>query len=397
MSSDPVSKYEHRRRASNRIILRFIRVNRYIIAIKSVLYIFILYFCRIKRIKMKSFVFPGNIEQQILNIGSQPIPYMRTEFFSGIVKECEQILLNLMGCEGGRVIFYTASGTAAMDAAVACYVTTRKKTLAIAGGSFGYRWHSLCEYYHTPCELFEVPFAQDIDYTALERRICEIQPEVLLCQHHETSSGQLFNLEKISQICQKHQVKLIVDAISSFLADPYDMDRYQIDMTIISSQKGLNILPGLSFIILSERILQETFAHRNFYLDFDENLKNLVRGQTPYSPATSLFLQLHTRLLQIQQSGTRPILEKVQENALYFREKCKENDWLVPASTPSNCITGFYVHKDGYAIFKELLKQEIYIMPGGIKNFLRVSHLGCQNFEDCDMLARLIKELENCL
>ena len=36
-------------------------------------------------------------------------------------------------------------------------------------------------------------------------------------------------------------------------------------------------------------------------------------------------------------------------------------------------------------------------MPGGIKNFLRVSHLGCQNFEDCDMLARLIKELENCL
>ena len=101
--------------------------------------------------------------------------------------------------------------------------------------------------------------------------------------------------------------------------------------------------------------------------------------------------------MQIQQSGTRPILEKVQKNALYFREKCKENDWLVPASTPSNCITGFYVHKDGYAIFKELLKQDIYIMPGGIKNFLRVSHLGCQNFEDCDMLARLIKELENCL
>lgn len=343
---------------------------------------------------MKSFVFPGDIEQQILDIGARPIPYMRTEFFSALVKECEQILLRLMGCEGGRVIFYTASGTAAMDATVACYVATQKKAFVIAGGSFGYRWHTLCEYYHVPCDLFEVPFAQDIDYVALEAKIRESHPDVLLCQHHETSSGQLFNLEEISRICQKYQVKLIVDAISSFLADPYDMDKFQIDLTIISSQKGLNILPGLSFIILSKEMAGAAFAHRNFYLDFDENLKNLVRGQTPYSPATSLFLQLHARLLQIQQTGTHRILEKVRENALYFREKCRDNGWEIPAVTPSNCITGFYVHRNGYALFKELLKQEIYIMPGGIENFMRVSHLGCQTTEDCDLLAHLIKELE---
>ena len=346
---------------------------------------------------MKSFVFPGNIEQEILNIGAQQIPYMRTEAFSAIVKECEQIMLDLMGCPGGRVIFYSASGTAAMDATVACYVSTQQKAFAIAGGSFGKRWHTLCEYYHIPCDIFEVPFAKDIDYQALEEAIGKSKPDVLLCQHHETSSGQLFNMDEISRICQKYNIRLIVDAISSFLADPYSMDKSKIDMTIISSQKGLNIPPGLSFIILSPEMAEQKFANRNFYLDFDENLKNLVRGQTPYSPATSLFLQLHARLKQLQTNGITTVMEKVKENALRFRQRCAKYGWDVPAATPSNCITGFYVKKDGYAIFKELLKQDIFIMPGGINNFLRVSHLGCQTPEDCDTLAEIIKKAEDNL
>ena len=45
--------------------------------------------------------------------------------------------------------------------------------------------------------------------------------------------------------------------------------------------------------------------------------------------------------------------------------------------------------------FKELLKQEIFIMPGGTPNYFRVSHLGVQTNEDLDDLARRIKEIEN--
>ena len=346
---------------------------------------------------MKSFVFPGIIEQDILAIGANQVPYMRTEAFSAIVKECEQLLLNAIGCPKGKVIFYTGSGTAAMDATVACHVSTKRKALAITGGSFGKRWQEICQYYAVACKQFEVPFAKDIDYTRLEEVISQEQPDVLLCQHHETSSGELFDIRTIGEICKRNQVILITDAISSFLADPYNMDEYNIKISITSSQKGLNIPPGLSFVILSEEITKEAFAHRNFYLDFKKNLKNLVRGQTPYSPATLLFLQLHARLKRIEKTGVTPIIENVHRNALYFREKCRENNWEVPAERPSNCITGFYVHKDGYAIFKELLKKEIYIMPGGINNFLRVSHLGCQTPEDLDILARSIHEIEEKL
>lgn len=61
-----------------------------------------------------------------------------------------------------------------------------------------------------------------------------------------------------------------------------------VDICITSSQKGLNIAPGLSFLFLSPRVLQTVFSHKSYYFDFEENLKNLERGQTPYSPATIL-------------------------------------------------------------------------------------------------------------
>lgn len=343
---------------------------------------------------MKLYTFPGNIEDEILQIGAQQIPYMRTAEFSTLVKQSEQMLLELIKCPNGRVVFYTASGTGAMEAAVTNFVTLRRKAFIIAGGSFGFRWKNLCEYYACPNDVFEVPFAKDIDYDKLEESVMESQPDVFLCQHHETSTGQLFDLAKISKICHRHHIYLIVDVISSFLADPLDMDALGIDMCITSSQKGLNIAPGLSFVMLSERILKEPFAQRGYYFDFVENLKNLERGQTPYSPATSLFIQLHARLEKDMLMGVEAIIAEVRDNAHYFRSLCEKNGWKVPAEVPSNCITGFFVHRNGDVLFTELLKQNIYIMPGSTPHYFRVSHLGVQTKEDLDELAARIKEIE---
>lgn len=344
---------------------------------------------------MKSYVFPGNIEDYILQIGGKPFPYMRTEQFSELVKDSERMLLQLINCPKGRVVFYTASGTGAMDAVVTNYVSLYKKTFIVAGGSFGYRWKSLCDYYNCPNEVFEVSFARDIDYVQLEERVRIAQPEVFLCQHHETSTGQLYNMEKISSICKKYNVSLVVDAISSFLSDELDMAALGVDICVTSSQKGLNIAPGLSFLFLSPRILQREFAYKSYYFDFKENLKNLERGQTPYSPATTLFLQLHARLQNDISIGVKNIIASVSEKAIYFRNLCKQNGWEVPAEVPSNCITGFFVRKNGDILFKELLKQDIYIMPGGTPDYFRVSHLGVQTYDDLDDLAKRIKEIEN--
>ena len=60
---------------------------------------------------IKSYVFPGDIDEQIASIGAKPFIYMRTDEFSGINLESERMLLELIHCSAGRTIIYTGSGT----------------------------------------------------------------------------------------------------------------------------------------------------------------------------------------------------------------------------------------------------------------------------------------------
>jgi len=244
---------------------------------------------------------------------------------------------------------------------------------------------------------YTVPFAKDIDYADLERRILEEKPDVFLCQHHETSSGQLFNLKEISRICHKHNVSLVVDVISTFLAEPLNMDESDIDICITSTQKGLNIPPGLSVLFFSKKLDGYKFNHKGYYWDFDDNFSNLKRGQTPFSPATILYLQLHARLKQLMaEGGEQKNIADVKHRALYFRELCKKYGWDVPAENPSMAVTGFQTNDTvERKVFKGLIeKYDTYIMPGSVPGFYRVSHMGLQTDEELNKLAQRIHVLE---
>ena len=346
---------------------------------------------------MHSYAFPGDLAPEIAAIGSEPIPYMRTQEFSDIVLESERILLKLIHCTGGRTIIYTGSGTGAMSAIVENYVSTFSKAFVIDGGSFGHRWASLCEYYDVPFVHFQVPFCKDIDYEALEARVAEEKPGVLLCQHDETSSGVLFDVKRIGAICKAHGVSLVLDVISSFLAEPFSMDEVGADICVTSTQKGLNVPPGLSVLFFSKRLAGYKFAHRGYYWDFDDNFSNLKRGQTPFSPATIIFLQLHARLKQLEaQGGESQNIAEVHHRAEVFRNECRKYGWEMPAESPSFAITAIQTgDTEKRKIFRGLIeKYQTYIMPGGIPGHYRISHMGQQSDEELKQLAARIKEFE---
>jgi aspartate aminotransferase-like enzyme len=342
---------------------------------------------------MKSFVFPGNIESDILEIGSKQIPYMRTAWFSQLVLDCETMLLNLLECPGGKVIPYTASGTAAMESCITGFVKQQSKALVLNGGTFGKRWGDLCNYHGVDYDEIPVAFGRAPDMEALREKLLSGEYGTLLMQHHETSSGYLYDLETISAWCKASNTRLVVDAISSFLTDDFSMSRHGVDIAVLSSQKGLNLPPGLSFVILSESALQQgPFAPGVYYYDWETQLDNLRRGQTPYSPATQLFMQLHERLKQVSELGMEQVIGRVAERARAFRAECQRYGWEFTADHQSNCITGVYLPCKARPVVNELLNQNIYVMPSGHDHMIRVSHLGTLTpQDDIDLATELLQ------
>ena len=350
---------------------------------------------------MKLFVFPGNIEDEILSIATEQIPYFRTDWFSNILLENECMLLDLIGCSEGRVIPYTASGTAAMEACLlGVSQIVDKKILTIAGGTFGCRWGEMCRMHDIDYCEFPVEYGKDINMQGLRDEIVSGAYGALMMPHNETLSGTLYDIETISKWCKESGTLYLVDAISSFLADEFLMDLYGVDIAITSSQKGLTLPPGMSFVVLSKDVVSNAAEVINgFYYDWKKHLSesNLPRGQTPFSPATHLVMQMHKRLKGIVESGIESFQGHVQARASAFREEIKKYGWeFTTEGCMASCVTGIRLPVRARPLVDYLESKNIYVIPSYDKppfdHVLRVAHYGCLTPNDDVELAKEMKK-----
>jgi len=343
---------------------------------------------------MKLFVFPGQIEADILELGARQVPYARTDEFGALVKSCECDLLRLTDCDEGRVIPLTASGTAAMEAVVANLVGENDRVLVVNAGTFGQRWVELVQRYpHGSLDI--VSWENGDDDEKIEAMIQSSGYQVVFMQHHETSTGALLDVARVGNVCRNNGALCVVDAIGSFLADPFSMREMHVDVAVVSSQKGLCLPPGLSFVLLGIRALQVPFYQRGLYFDFKMNLESLQRGQPLFSPAALLFLQLRKRLDGI--GAVTDMIDRVARKARVFRN-CLANDGrsMIP-EVASNCLTSFRVDGDARCLCDQLAESDWYVMPSMDADQVRVSHLGAISALDHEELYERICALERLL
>lgn len=350
---------------------------------------------------MKMFtVGPVMMDEEILNVAGKQLPYFRTDEFSAVMFEIEQNLKELMNSGAdSKAIVLTGSGTSAMEAVVAGSLDEHDRVLIINGGSFGARFVKLCEIYQIPHEQISLAYGEALTREHLNQVNDPSSYTTLLVNLHETSTGQLYDIDLLSSFAKQHGLTLIVDAISTFLADAYDMDHYGIDCTIISSQKALALSPGISMVVMKDKFYTEKVLpkpQRNLYLNLVEHVENMKRGQTPYTPAVGIILELQERLRMILQEGVHEVEQRTAELAQEFRKKAKEHHLLVPKSYPlSNALTPLYFPdgeaKDLYEFLKD--RYGIYVTPSGGANqhhLLRIGHLGDLESWDYDTLLNCI-------
>lgn len=351
---------------------------------------------------------PVMMDKKVLETGSEQIPYFRTKEFSALMKENEDMLLKIANASyGSKAVFLTTSGTGGMEAAVINSFNQNDKILIVNGGSFGARFVEICQIHH-------------LNYTEIKRERGQNITDIDLMPYdnkgytgflvniHETSTGVLYNKDVIATYCKRNNIKkLIVDAISSFLADPFDMQSLNPYMVIIGSQKAIALPPGISVLLLSPTAVNDINngeGVKSLYLDIKRHLKDMERGQTPFTPAVSVLIMMNKRLHQIFFEGVNNTLEDVSKLAKYFRKQLKKEDlpFVIASETPSNALTPIMLTSEARMTATELFETlknrfNIYICPNGVElkeKLFRVGHIGNMTNKDIDTLFDALYKLK---
>lgn len=350
---------------------------------------------------MKLFtVGPVEMYPETLEESSRPIPYFRTPEFSDIMLESERLLLDLANApEGSRAIFLTASGTGAMEATVINCLCESDLVLTIDGGSFGHRFVQLCERHKVSQQILHLDFGETLTRAMLDKAYREGMT-ALLVNLHETSVGQLYDIDMLSAFCREHGLLFVVDAISSFLADEIDMEKSNVDVLITSSQKALALAPGISCVVLSPRAINLAMERGTalMYFDFQDYLKNGERGQTPFTPAVGILLTLNTRLKSIKAKGLAAVQADIRAQAEDFRRKISSLPVEIPSYPHSNALTPLYFPagnaRDIYDILYKNYDLNVTPNGGALGDYiLRVGHMGNLNTQDNDRLVAALAEI----
>ncbi len=338
---------------------------------------------------------------EVRKIGAENVPYFRTPEFSEIMLENEALIKEFSGAkEDARVVFVTGSGTASMEASVMNFFGKNDKLLVINGGSFGQRFADLCALHELDFTEIKIEIGNNVTYEMLDEFSGKGYTG-LLVNLDETSVGTLYDIEVIGEFCKKNNIFLLVDSISSFLADSFNMEKYSVGAMIAGSQKALACPPGISVIVLSKEAIDrvEQNTCKCMYLDIKDMLKNMERGQTPFTPAVGILLQINERLKQIKQNGgVESEVKRIADLAEYFRDGIKDLPLKLVTKTPSNAVTALYPQKENaYEIFS-IIKDEykMWVCPNGGKQkdlIFRVGHIGDLNKSHYDKLILALKEL----
>ena len=345
---------------------------------------------------------PVQSSEKVRSIGAEQVPYFRTPEFSDLMKENEKLMKKFAkASDDSRVVFITGSGTASMEACVMNLFTSEDKVLVVNGGSFGNRFVQLCEIHDVPHEVIALEKGKTLTREELYK-YDGMGFTGFLVNMHETSTGVLYDIDMISEFCKKNDIFLLVDAISAFLANPINVKEQHVGAMITGSQKALACPPGISVIVLSPEAIEriERNKVKSMYFDLQYALKNGERGQTPFTPAVAILIQINERLKEIEaQGGVESEIKRIATLAEDFRTKIKELPFEIMSESLSNAVTPLHpTTASAYDIFTTLKDEyEIWVCPNGgdlADTLFRVGHIGYLTEADNDALIHALEDMK---
>jgi aspartate aminotransferase-like enzyme len=323
---------------------------------------------------------------------SEPIIHHRAADFRRVFVECLERLAQVYRT-ASDVLMFTASGTGAMESAVANLCSPGERVAVVSAGNFGERWVSLakshgCDVQHVRYAWGESPSPDDLASALSESGGASA---VFLTQS-ETSTGVVADVRALAGAASDAGALVVVDAVSSLGAVPLEVDEWGIDVAVSGSQKALMTPPGLAFASVSPAAwtASERATAPRFYFDWERTRKAQGKEQSAFTPAVSLVRGLDVALGLLLDQG----LEKVFEHHVRLGRACREGvkamglELFSPDEDRSAVVTAFRVPDgvDGKAVVATLRDRYGVTMAGGQGDLegkiFRIGHIGWYDIFD---------------
>lgn len=303
------------------------------------------------------------------------------------------------------VIPMQGSGTFSVEATLGTVVGEEETVLIISNGAYGDRMEKICSVGKIPYKILrykqvENPSSQDIEKVLKENS--EITHIAVV--HCETTSGILNPIEEIGKLAKKYGKTYIVDAMSSFGGIYFDIDKYNIDFLVTSSNKCIQGVPGFGIIIgRKEELLKIKGKARSHSLDIYDQWSTMEKenGKWRFTSPTHVVRAFYQALLELEnEGGVLKREERYRENQRVLVEGMRELGFqaIISREKQSPIITTFYAPKNENYNFKEfylkLKEQGFVIYPGKLteEESFRIGNIGEIYSEDMNRLIKTIKK-----
>jgi aspartate aminotransferase-like enzyme len=296
-----------------------------------------------------------------------------------------------------HVLVLACSGTGVMEASVSNLTSPGDKVLVLTAGKFGERWTGLAKAFGCNVEVLSKPYGETFSLDEIQSKLT---PEVraVFAQATESSTGARHDVRGIAKMVREQDdALLVVDGITGLGTTHLDVDGWGVDVIIGGSQKALMMPPGLAYCAVSERAWKrmETTTSPRYYFDLRKERKSAAKGESAYTPATSLFAALGAALEFIREMGNGDLAkgrEELVDNAELCAEMTRAGAQALGlklyAASPAAALTAICSPDgiDSGKIVKEFRESFDAVVANGqgeMKGLLfRIAHIGYYDYLD---------------
>jgi aspartate aminotransferase-like enzyme len=254
---------------------------------------------------------PTPLPPRVSQVMAEPILYHRAPAFVEIYARVLE-RLPLVFQTRNEVLCFAATGTGAMESAVANLVGPGDPAVVASCGKFGQRWAEICDAYGAQTLHLEFEWGDKVDPARLDQALADLgQPaRGVFVTQSETSTGVVNDIRALNEVAKAHGSVLCVDAVSGLGAVDLPQDEWGVDVVVAGSQKSLMCPPGLGFASVSDRALALAAEGGDrpparYYLDWGRTLAGQKENppNSAFTPAVTLVRALDVALDLLFEEG----------------------------------------------------------------------------------------------